>query len=185
MSLLYPPFHVAVVGHSNVPIALPETTYVKFHIFRKSGAKIADIYNHPIFREFWDRSFDITFVLVGGNDVGHKPKSEIITNLKELYDTISNKDDTVVPCLLEYREPEGNHQVPSALYKIHHRAVNQNLKRGFKRKNTPYLDLGQKRFPTDRFRDGIHWSDYSRERLMFLILRQVKNLVNRDGRVYL
>ena len=75
---------VAVLGHSYVK-RLPEPSptlarRLQFRFFPKGGAKAATIVNEPVFSELCDFQPDLTFLIIGGNDI---TENTVIPNLAE------------------------------------------------------------------------------------------------------
>ena len=75
-------YKVAIVGHSQVPVDLPEIPYVELKIFRKPGANLEDIHETPLGDVFNFRP-DLCIVLMGGNDIGipQADRSEVMGKL--------------------------------------------------------------------------------------------------------
>ena len=76
-------YKVAIVGHSQVPVDLPEIPYVELKIFRKPGAKLEHVHESPLGDVFNYRP-DLCIVLMGGNDIGipQADRAEVMGRLR-------------------------------------------------------------------------------------------------------
>ena len=76
-------YKVAIVGHSQVPVDLPEIPYVELKIFREPGAKLEHVHETPLGDVFNFRP-DLCIVLMGGNDIGipQADRSEVMGKLR-------------------------------------------------------------------------------------------------------
>ena len=76
-------YKVAIVGHSQVPVDLPEIPHVELKIFRKLGAKLEHVHKTPLGDVFNFRP-DLCIVLMGGNDIGipQTDRSEVMGKLR-------------------------------------------------------------------------------------------------------
>ena len=76
-------YKVAIVGHSQVPVDLPEIPFVELKIFRKPGAKLEHVHETPLGYVFNFRP-DLCIVLMRGNDIGipQTDRSEVMGKLR-------------------------------------------------------------------------------------------------------
>ena len=61
-------YKVALVGHSQIPIELPEIPGSELKIFRQPGAKLDDLFKHPL-RDLFEYRPDLCILYLGGNDL--------------------------------------------------------------------------------------------------------------------
>ena len=79
-------YKVAIVGHSQVHVDLPEIPHVELKIFRKPGAKLEHVHETPLGDVFNFRP-DLCIVLMGGNDIGipQTDRSEVMGKLRAYF----------------------------------------------------------------------------------------------------
>ena len=179
---------VAVVGHSQVPLNIHTFHQpIEYHYFRLPGATISSIYNHEKFTEFWENTYDLTIIVIGGNDIPEEHYHVIKDSYLDLVKRINNKDRYVIPCTLEHRTYThpfvGNRFIiDTETYGRISRSINQYLVRQFRRHNIEYIDLWRHAFRNARTRDGTHFDVEAANRLRNLITERVHRLFGFEER---
>ena len=175
--------NIAVIGHSQLPTQIP--TYreaIRYHVFRVPGATVDHFRYHETFREFWNYSYDITIIFIGGNDIANTHCAALKAKLKKLYDDVINKDKYVIPCTLEHRvytvPYHGRFITTTESYNRVSRSINQNLVRHFRFRNIEYIHLQRHTFISERSGDGIHFGFRAQDRLIELIVKRVHRKLN-------
>ena len=180
--------HVAIIGHSQVPLNI--WTFhqpIEYHYFRLPGATISSINNHGKFSEFWANTYDLTIIVIGGNDIADEHYVVIKERYLDLVNRIRNKDRHVIPCTLEHRTyayPYIGRRfiIDSGTYNRISRSINQYLVRQFRRHNIEYIDLWRHAFRNVRTRDGTHFDQEAANRLRNLIVERVHRCFNFEER---
>ena len=134
---------------------------VRLYFYRLPGANIDDLKNHSRFRSFWDTTFDLTIVFIGGNDVTIDANPRVVADkYKELLRLINGKDHASIATTIEHRiiSPVNRFALTQNLYNQKSRSINRHLVRYFGHVSQEFLSLSRGVFTGERARDGIHFS---------------------------
>ena len=84
------PYQVALIGHSQLPW-IEDYEDVRFSLFKRGGAQIADIYDSNRFdtESIFHSNWDCVFLFLGGNDLcTHHNAARVVDDLLSLVDKI-------------------------------------------------------------------------------------------------
>ena len=71
-------YSIAVVGHSLVPKSVNlDLENVTVDIFRFPGATIDSLNRHLDQSSFWNKTYDLVILCIGGNDLTHDQVSDV------------------------------------------------------------------------------------------------------------
>ena len=172
-------FRVALVGHSQVPTGYDypvEGEEVRVYYYRLPGAKLDDVKNHASFRTFWETTFDLTIVFIGGNDITVDVNPRFVADkYKQLLQRINGKDHASIATTIEHRviSPINRFALTQAIYNTKSRSINRHLVRYFGHVSQEFLSLSRGIFTGERARDGIHFSHYLFRKLHRLLTERI------------
>ena len=96
---------VAVIGHSLVPttVTLNDITNVTIDIYRFPGAIIDSLTHHLNQRNFWNKTYDLIILCIGGNDLTKDDVSNVFDKFCNLVRQLLQQTTKLSACTVEYR----------------------------------------------------------------------------------
>ena len=156
---------IAVVGHSLVPktvdLALDKVT---IDIFRYPGATI-DSLNHRLdHSNFWNKTYDLVILCIGGNDLTHDEVSSVFNKYWDLVRRLLTQTSSISVCTIEYRlyDPDSRFEIDRQTYRSKVIRINPKIRLFISKLGHRYLDQGKTAFTqSDKRRSTFQFTSSS------------------------
>ena len=175
-------YSIAVVGYSLVPKTVNlDLASVTVGIFRFPGATIDSLNRHLDQSCYWNKTYDLVILCIGGNDLTNDQVSEVSDKFCNLVRRLLTQTFSLSACTIEYRLYQADNRFGADRETYRRKATKINLKiRRFLTKIGPrYLDLGKTDFTYNRTRDGVHFNSFAQSKFCNYIVREVRRIINR------
>ncbi|MPC88347.1 hypothetical protein E2C01_083248 [Portunus trituberculatus] len=137
-------FRVAIVGHSQIPVALPGLPDdIEVSLFRVPGARAQNFFTNSVFMSIFESKFDLIILWIGSNDIHSRCRvKEIVADIKAIVEQLEAVcTPRIKICLIEPRRPDP--------------------KRSLQTKR--FISFGARPFAEGLARDGVHFNRQTRE----------------------
>ena len=174
---------IAIVGHSLVPKTVNlDLDNVTIDIFRYPGATI-DSLNHRLdHSNFWNKTYDLVILCIGGNDLTHDEVSSLFNKYCDLVRRLLTQTSSINVCTIEYRlyDPDNRFGVDRQTYRSKVIRINPKIRRFISKLGHRYLDPGKTAFTRNRTRDGVHFNSLAQAKFCQYINREVRQYLSRQ-----
>ena len=177
-------YSIAIVGHSLVPkIVNLYLENVTVDIFRFPGATIDSLNRHLNQSSFWNKTYHLAILCIGGNDLTNDQVSEVFNKFCDLVRRLLTLTSSLSACrpTIEYRMYHTDNRFGADRETYRRKAIKINLKirRFLTKLGHRYLDLGKTDFTYNRTRDGVHFNSCAQGKFCNYVVREVRHITNR------
>ena len=133
---------------------------VKLDIYRFPGATINSLNRHLVQRNFWNMTYDLIILCIGGNDLTNHNVSDVFDKLCNLVRRLLPQTTKLSACTVEYRLYQTGNRFGTdrETYRRKGTKINLKIRRFLTKIGHRYLDLGKTDFTYNRTRDGVGYT---------------------------
>ena len=175
-------YSIAVVGHSLVPKSVDlDLENVTIDIFRYPGATIASLNQHLDQSSFWNKTYDLIILCIGGNDLTHDQVSDVFDKFCNLVRRLLTQTSSLSACTIEYRlyHADNRFGADKDTFRSKVIKINPKIRHFISNLGHCYLDLGKTDFSYNQTRDGVHFNSFAQTKFCKYIGREVQYIINR------
>ena len=157
-------YSIAVVGHSLVPKTVDLVLEnVTIDIFRYPGATIDSLNRHLDQSNFWNKTYDLVILCIGGNDLTHDQVSDVFDKFCSLVRRLLTQTSSLSACTVEYGlyHADNRFRVDRETYRCKVIKINPKIRCFISNLGHRYLDLGKTDFTYNWTRDGVHFNTFA------------------------
>ena len=162
---------VAVIGHSLVPTTVTlDIANVTLDVYRFPGATIDSLNHHLNQRNFWNKTYDLITLCIGGNDLTKDDVSNVFDKFCDLVRRLLQQTTKLSACTVEYRLYQTGNRFGADrdTYRRKVTKINLKIRRFLTKIGHRYLDLGKTDFIYNRTRDGVHFNSFAKSKILYL-----------------
>ena len=169
---------VAIIGHSLVPLGfICNVSGVQVSLFRRPGATWED-QDCVEFRNFWNCQFDLTIILLGGNDLASKEAYPVFCKFKEFVSAALNCSSQIRVYSAEPRnyDNQSRFNITTREFNIRRHRYNRMASRWIRRLGQGFVDIGKPWIAREHTRDGVHFNTIANQGLSRSINRIIRGV---------
>ena len=155
---------------------------VTIDIFCYPGATINSLNHRLDHSNFWNKTYDLVILCIGGNDLTHDEVSRVFDKYCDLVRRLLTQSSSLSVCTIEYRlyDPDNRFGVDRQTYRSKVIKINPKIRRFISKLGHRYLDLGKTAFTHNRTRDGVHFNSLAQAKFCQYINREVRQYLRRQ-----
>ena len=173
-------YKVALVGHSQIPIEMPEIPGTELRIFRQPGAKLEDIYKPPL-RDVFEYRPDLCILYLGGNDLAlpNTDRMEVMRKLREVLLSLKEvtKDLRWVNLEERFYPRRNRHQVIDSAYEADRKWFLNNIRRFLAKNTIGTLNVTGPWWARNQT-DGIHFNRTAQRHIRTKFINCIVDIIN-------
>ena len=173
---------IAIVGHSLVPKTVNlDLANMTLDIYCFPGATIDSLNHHLDQSSFWNKTYDLVILCIGGNDLTNDKVSEVFDKFCNLVRRLLTQSKKLSACTIEYRlyHADNRFGADRETYRWKATKINLKIRRFLTKIGHRYLDLGKTDFTYNRTREGVHFNSFAQSKFCNYIVREVRLIINR------
>ena len=175
-------YSIAVVGHSLVPKTVDlDLENMTIDVFRYPGKTIDSLNRHLDQSSFWDKTYDLIILCIGGNELTHDQVSDVFNKFCNLVRRLLTQTSSLSACTVEYRlyYADIGFGADRDTFRSKVIIINPKIRCFISNLGHRYLDLGKTDFTYNRTRDGVHFNSFAQTKFCKYISREVQRIINR------
>ena len=169
---------VAVIGHSLVPVnvSMNDIPDVHIDIYRYPGATVNSLTNKLDQRNFWNKTFDLVIICIGGNDLAKKGADQVFDKLCDFVKKVVPLTKYLTVCTVEYQlyPADNRFGVDTETFRRKVIKINRKIRRFMASIQCRYLDMGKTAFTLNKTTDSVHLNNNGRVKFHDNLVRVIK-----------